>query len=115
VPVAKLLTYLRGIEQGEAAITNAMTSRILTEFARLGPLPQNGQADPGELTARELEILRQLATDASNREIADRLVITENTVKNHVRSILAKLKLRNRREAAEFAHEHQLIQPPFRP
>jgi DNA-binding NarL/FixJ family response regulator len=50
-------------------------------------------------------VLRVLATGAANREIADRLYIAENTVKNHVSSILTKLNLKNRREAAEFARQ----------
>ena len=51
-------------------------------------------------------MLHELAMGASNREIAELFVISEGTVKNHVRSILAKLHLRNRREAASFAHRH---------
>lgn len=101
VPVSKLLAFLRGVQNGEAAITPAMTSRVLNEFARLEPT--HNQTDPDELTTRELEVLRELSTGASNREIAGRLIIAENTVKNHVSNILNKLSLRNRREAAEFA------------
>ena len=62
----------------------------------------------GELTSREIAILKELATGATNREIASRLFISENTVKNHVGNILAKLNLRNRREAASFAQRHGL-------
>ena len=101
VPVSRLLAFLRGLERGEAAITPAMTSRVLNEFARLEPT--HSQTEPDELTTRELEVLRELSTGASNREIAGRLIIAENTVKNHVSNILNKLSLRNRREAAEFA------------
>jgi DNA-binding NarL/FixJ family response regulator len=108
VPVSKLLAYLRGVEYGEAAISGAMASRILDEFARLGPGRESGQAEVGELTSREIAILKELATGATNREIASRLFISENTVKNHVGNILAKLNLRNRREAASFAQRHGL-------
>ncbi len=108
VPVSRLLTYLRGVEYGEAAISGAMATRILDEFARLGPGRQSGQAEVRELTSREIAILKQLATGATNREIASRLFISENTVKNHVGNILSKLNLRNRREAARFAHRHGL-------
>lgn len=101
VPVPKLLAFLRGIERGEAAISPAMTSRLFDEFTRLAPA--RSMARPDELTTRELEVLKELSSGASNREIADQLVIAENTVKNHVRSILSKLNLKNRREAAEFA------------
>jgi DNA-binding NarL/FixJ family response regulator len=91
VPVAKLLAHLRGLERGEAAISPTMTSHILGEFARMSPAHESSQVE------------------ASNREIADRLCISENTVKNHVGNILAKLDLRNRREAASFARRYRLI------
>jgi DNA-binding NarL/FixJ family response regulator len=108
VPVAKLLAHLRGLERGEAAISPTMTSHILGEFARMSPAHESSQVE-AELTARELDVLRLLAAEASNREIADRLCISENTVKNHVGNILAKLDLRNRREAASFARRYRLI------
>ena len=62
-----------------------------------------------DLTSRELEVLRLLATGATNREIADQLVVSEGTVKNHVSSILNRLGLRDRVQAALYAHKHQLI------
>jgi DNA-binding NarL/FixJ family response regulator len=108
VPIAKLLTFLKGIEHGEAAISRAMTSRILDEFARIEPPRERYHSDPDELTAREWEILRELTTGATNRQIAEKLVISENTVKNHMRNILAKLNLKNRREVANFARERFL-------
>jgi DNA-binding NarL/FixJ family response regulator len=111
VPVSKLLDYLRGVERGEAAISPAMTSQILDEFARGGGARGPGPDELGGLTSRELEVLQELATGASNQEIADRLVIAENTVKVHVRNVLAKLDLRNRREAASYARRHGLIDP----
>ena len=109
VPVSKLLDYLRGVERGEAAISRAMTSQILEEFVRGGAARDPGPDELGGLTSRELEVLRELGTGASNQEIADRLVIAENTVKVHVRNVLAKLDLRNRREAASYARRHGLI------
>ncbi len=108
VPISKLLAFLRGLEVGEIAVSPAMTRRIMDEFARLEPASEPSPAVPSELTARELEVLQELATGASNREIADRLIIAENTVKNHVRNILTKLNLRNRREVASFALRHGL-------
>jgi DNA-binding NarL/FixJ family response regulator len=108
VSTAKLLAYVRGVKSGEAALTPQMTSRILDEFARLQTLSRPPTEVPSELTDRELDVLRELAVGASNREIAGRLFISENTVKNHVRSILSKLSLQNRREAARFARERGL-------
>lgn len=113
VPVSKLLAFLRGIERGEVAISRAMTSRIFKEFARTQPGQETAQTLPTELTSRELEVIKELSTGASNREIAEHLFISENTVKNHVRNILAKLNLRNRREVADFAHRHGLIRNSF--
>lgn len=61
-----------------------------------------------DLTDRELEVLRLIGTGATNREIADRLVVSEGTIKNHVSSILGRLGLRDRVQAALYAHEHRL-------
>lgn len=61
------------------------------------------------LTERELDVLRLLATGANNREIAEKLVVSEGTVKNHVSSILSQLGLRDRVQAALYAHEHQIV------
>lgn len=62
-----------------------------------------------DLTERELEVLRLIGTGATNREIADRLVVSEGTVKNHVSNILSRLALRDRTQAALYAHEHGLV------
>ena len=62
-----------------------------------------------DLTGREREVLRLIATGATNREIADQLVVSEGTVKNHVSSILNRLGLRDRVQAALYAHKHQLL------
>ena len=61
-----------------------------------------------DLTGRELEVLRLIGTGATNREIADRLVVSEGTVKNHVSNILSRLGLRDRTQAAIYAHDHGL-------
>jgi DNA-binding NarL/FixJ family response regulator len=115
VPVARLLSFLRGLEQGEAAITPKMTTRILDEFSRMEPTRGPVSDDLSALTERELDVLREISTGASNREIAQRLCISENTVKNHVSNILAKLNLQNRREAARFAQQRGLKANPPRP
>ena len=88
------------------ALTPTADMRILDEFARSVPRqPLHDSAD--KLTPRELEVLRALASGASDSEIAEQLVISENTAKNHIHSILAKLHLRNRREATKFARTYQ--------
>lgn len=108
VPVTVLLERLRGLERNEAAISSTMTSRILEEFSQTLPaqLPDSGAL--AQLTPRELDVLRELVTDATNREIAERLYITENTVKHHVGNVLSKLNLPNRRAAARFARQQGL-------
>lgn len=103
VPVAKLLTYLRGVEQGDAAITPAMTGRILERLAQTEPRETRPHTAVANLTDREKQVLQELATGASNREIANHLVVSEQTVKNHVSHILAKLGLKSRYEAADIA------------
>lgn len=113
VPVAKLLAFLRGVSRGEAAITPAMTSRILEEFSRLGAPAQSIPGELNDLTTREVEVMQELTTGATNKEIAGRLYISENTVKNHMRSILNKLNLKNRREVANFARELGLTKFPL--
>ena len=102
----KLIATLRSVQQGESALSRSMTLRLMEELARTKE-PQNA-SDPA-LTRRELEVLRELAAGFSNLEIAERLFISENTVKYHVHSILEKLDLVDRREAAVYAREHGLM------
>jgi two-component system NarL family response regulator len=113
---ADLLKRLRAVTRGEAGISPAVALRILDEFSKTTSPPAGGDEPAGtELTPREIEIIRELAQGASNREIARHLVISENTVKNHVRNVLAKLHLRNRREVVEYAQRHRLVPPPHDP
>ncbi len=66
---------------------------------------------PDDLSPREVQILRYVAEGCSNREIGERLVISQHTVANHVRSILRKTGAANRTEAATYAHHHELVDP----
>lgn len=96
VSVSEMLKQIRSIQLGEAALMPGMTRKILNEFARRSETRTQGPAEMQALSLRELEVLEVLSSGASNREIAQRLYISENTVRNHVHSILTKLKLQNR-------------------
>ena len=105
VGAAVLVKTLQAVMRGEAGISGTTARRILDEFARLS----QAQSEKGTpLTFREVEVLRELVNGASNQLIAERLVISENTVKNHVRNILFKLHFHSRREAADYARRHGL-------
>jgi two-component system nitrate/nitrite response regulator NarL len=98
---ADLFEQLRGLALGEAALSRLMANKILREFARAEPEPPRTGDDP--LTGRERQVLQLVARGLTNREIAETLVIAENTVKNHLRNILSKLHLDNRVQAAAYA------------
>lgn len=102
----KLVSAIKSVHEGESALSRSMTMRVMEELARTKAPEHKG--DP-TLTQRELDVLRELAAGHSNSEIADHLVVAENTVKYHVHSILGKLGLSDRREAAEYARKHGLV------
>jgi len=102
---SKLVTTIKSVYEGESALSRSMTLRLMEELTRTKESLHTG--DP-TLTRRELDVLRELASGFSNSEIADHLFIAENTVKYHVHSILDKLGLSDRREAAEYAKKHGL-------
>jgi DNA-binding NarL/FixJ family response regulator len=106
IPVARLLEAMRGVEHGEAALSREMTARLMEEFARSQQPPKVEDTPYAGLTSRELQVLRELATDATNREIADRLFISENTVRNHMHNILEKMGVSGRRDAVNLARQH---------
>jgi two-component system NarL family response regulator len=107
--VNKLLASLRALERGEAAISRTMMARILEEFSQSTPPPVSDPSPLVGLTSREIEVLQELADSITNQEIASRLFISENTVKNHIHNILEKLNLNNRREAIDFARKNGLF------
>src|SRR3979409_2511592 len=108
---AELLEQLRGLTRGEAAITRRMAARILEEVQRGGARSDPIEEPAQELTARELEVLELVADRLSNKEIAVKLVISEHTVKNHLKNILAKLHLRSRRQAADYGLARGWVRP----
>ncbi len=97
-----LLAAVRAAARGQSMIDPAVASTVLQEMAR-GGLPG------GELTEREIEVLRQLARGRTNREIAEALFISEETVKTHVGNILSKLHLAHRAQALIYALKQGLV------
>lgn len=98
-----LLEMLRGVLRGEAALSPTMAGRVLSEFRRLSKGGAPEKEDDSGLTEREQQVLVQASNGATDKEIAATLNISLNTVKTHVRNILAKLHVRTRREAAKAA------------
>ena len=100
----QLFSMLEGIARGEAPMSGVMAAKILREFQK--PTETTSQAStsqPDTLTNREIEVLELVVEGASNKDIAQRLHITRNTVKMHLRSILEKLHVQNRVQAAVMA------------
>ncbi|MGL5862885.1 MAG: response regulator [Phycicoccus sp.] len=107
-PGEEVAEAIRKVHDGQAIVPPGMASTLLQEFSRLGNEADAERPDTG-LTDREVEVLRLVARGLANREIADELVIAENTVKNHVRNILEKLHVHSRTAAAVYAHRQRLI------
>jgi DNA-binding NarL/FixJ family response regulator len=106
---ATLLEMLRGVLRGEAALSPGLAGRVLSEFRRLsqGGVPE--KEDDGGLTEREHQVLLGASKGATDKEIAAELNISLNTVKTHMRNILAKLQVRTRREASKAAQAKGLL------
>jgi DNA-binding NarL/FixJ family response regulator len=110
-PSEQLLTAVRSVARGDALIDPAITRRLIVQFARIAPAPTQLPPALSTLTARERDVLREVAHGLSNAEIAAKLVIEESTVKTHVARILAKLGLRDRVQAVVLAYESGFVTP----
>jgi DNA-binding NarL/FixJ family response regulator len=113
VQPGQLVDAIRVVARGEALLAPTVTRRLLDRFAHT--LPDRTRTAPGalaELTERELEVLTLLASGLSNAELAERLFLSETTVKTHVSSILRKLGLRDRVQAVVLAYQAGLVRPP---
>jgi DNA-binding NarL/FixJ family response regulator len=112
---AELLAAIRSVASGDAVVSPRVTRRLLSQYAHR--LPTAGTQEPlqsepvSQLTVREHEVLLEIAQGLSNAEIADKLVLSEATVKTHVGRILSKLELRDRVQIVVFAYETALIKP----
>lgn len=114
-PPGDLLSAIRAVASGDAVVAPSVTRRLLANYAHRLPVPDRSENEEDErlelLTSREREVLLQVASSLSNAEIAERLVLSEATVKSHVGRILAKLGLRDRVQIVVFAYETGLITP----
>jgi DNA-binding NarL/FixJ family response regulator len=98
----EILRAVRAVRDGEGILHPGLVGRVIREFAR-SKLEQQGEQRFSELTPREREVLDLLAEGLRNQDIAGRLSIAEKTVKHHISSILSKLQLNHRTEAALLA------------
>lgn len=110
VSAERLVEAIRAAAVGQSFLEPSIAAKVVAEFARLvDPRPNGHDPVPDLLSEREREVLRHLATGASNREIADALFIAVGTVKNHLTSILGKLGVRDRTQAALLARQVGLL------
>jgi DNA-binding NarL/FixJ family response regulator len=107
----ELADAVRLVAAGDALLAPGVTKRLIAEFARMGGPRTPGRAQLDGLTERESEVLALVARGLSNAEIAERLVVAEQTVKTHVSRILMKLGLRDRTQAVVLAYETGLVHP----
>jgi DNA-binding NarL/FixJ family response regulator len=103
--LSELLAAVRATAAGQAVFTPGLAGLILGEYRRLASSPAPGTP---QLTPRESEVLRLVATGLTYRQIAERLVLSHRTVQNHVQNTLVKLQLHNKAELVRYALEHGL-------
>jgi DNA-binding NarL/FixJ family response regulator len=110
-PPGQLAEAVRTVAAGESLLAPAITRRLVERFVRRPPPEAAAEERFGELTERELEVLKLVAAGLSNGEIAESLFLSEATVKTHVTRILSKLGLRDRVQAVVLAYESGLVEP----
>ena len=117
-PPTDLVSAIHTVSVGDAVVSPRVTRRMLELFSAQLPaqesatgMPASAAARLESLTTRELEVLTLVAEGLANQEIADRLVVSEATVKTHVGKVLAKLDLRDRVQAVVLAYETRLVEP----
>ncbi len=109
--IEEVAQAIRVVNEGQSLISPSMAVKLIDEFKQMSK-PEREQGPALRLTERELEVLRLVAQGLNNKDIAKRLFISENTVKNHVRNLLEKLQLHSRMEAVMYAMREKLLDPP---
>ncbi|HLK59783.1 MAG TPA: response regulator transcription factor [Chthonomonadaceae bacterium] len=109
-PPEDSVAAIRAIAHGDGVLHPSIAARVLAEFNRISTQRAADLKLFSELTAREMEVLKELATGKRNREIAESLFVSEKTIKNHISSILAKLNANDRTEAAMIAARGGLLE-----
>ena len=107
-PPEQLVHAVRTVAAGDALLDPSVTQRLIEEFVSRSPAPDR-PAELAQLSPRETEVLELVARAHSNAEIAQRLFVSEATVKTHVARLLAKLGLRDRTQAVVFAYENGVV------
>ncbi len=111
ISIEEVAGAVRAVFNGQSLISPSMASKLLTEFATMVRKDDERQQLPTpRLTDREMEVLKLVAKGMNNRDIAKKLFISENTVKNHIRNILEKLQLHSRMEAVVYAVREKLLE-----
>jgi two-component system NarL family response regulator len=111
-PPEQTVAAIRAAARGEGFLGPSLVGRVLEEFARVGRLRAAAKEVFAELTRREMEVLELLGKGLRNKDIAERLFLSEKTVKNHISSIFTKLQVNDRTEAALLAAKHGLTDSP---
>jgi DNA-binding NarL/FixJ family response regulator len=110
-PRDQLIAAVRIVARGEQLLAPAITRRLIEDYVRRAAPRSERPALLGDLSDRELDVLRLLARGRSNQEIAKDLFISEATVKTHIGRIFAKLDVRDRAQAVVVAYESGLVRP----
>ena len=109
--IEEVAQAVRVVVEGQSLISPSMAVKLIDEFKQMSR-PERQTSANLRLTEREMDVLRLVAKGLNNREIARRLTIGKNTVKNHVRNILEKLQLHSRMEAVMYAFKEKLLELP---